>query len=145
MNRARKLIVALSCAGLLWCIAVGLLLWFLPLSSSESGSASGWVVGGQTFASSGPVVVGDGQSFASMSALGPVPLIIPVVLVAIGTWSALRRHKLVLIGATILIALFAFLTGFSIGLFYLPAVALLVVACIIALSASASPPSEAAR
>ena len=80
-----------------------------------------------------------------MSALGPVPLIIPVVLVAIGTWSALRRHKLVLIGATILIALFAFLTGFSIGLFYLPAVALLVVACIIALSASASPPSEAAR
>ena len=64
MNRARKLIVALSCAGLLWCIAAGLLLWFLPLGSSESQSASSMVMGGQTFASSGPVVVGDGQSFA---------------------------------------------------------------------------------
>jgi hypothetical protein len=145
MSRARKLIVASSCAGLLWCIAVGLLLWFLPLGSSESQSASSMVVGGQTFASSGPVVVGDGQSFASISALGPVPLIIPVVLAGIGTWSALRRRKLVLIGATILIALFAFLTGFSIGLFYVPAVALLVVACITALSSSVSPPSEAGR
>jgi hypothetical protein len=139
MNRARKLIVALSCTGLLWCVAVGLLLWFLPFGSSESGSASGMVVGGQTFTSSGPVVVGDGQSFAALSALGPVPLIIPVVLMAIGTWSALRRHKLVLIGTTILSALFAFLTGFSIGLFYLPAVALLVVECVIALSPSVTP------
>jgi hypothetical protein len=144
MNRARKLIAASSCAGLLWCIAIGLLLWFVPLGTSESQSTSGMVVAGQTFASSGPVVAGDGQSFASVSALGPIPLIIPVVLAAIGMWSALRRHKLVLIGATVLFALFAFLTGFSIGLFYLPAVALLVLACIIALSASARP-HEAAR
>jgi hypothetical protein len=133
MNRARKLMVALSCAGLLWSVAVGLLLWFLPLGSSASES------------SSGATAVGDGQSFASISALGPLPLIIPVALVAIGAWSALWHHKIVLIGATVLIALFAFLTGFSIGLFYLPAVALLVAVCFVALSASGSPPSVAAR
>ena len=129
MNRARKLIVALSGAGLLWCIAAGVLLWFLPLGSSASES------------SSGATMVADGQSFASISALGPLPLIVPIVLAAVGTWTALRRHKLVLAGATILMTLFAFLTGFSIGLFYLPAVALLVMACIVALSTTSSPPA----
>ena len=140
MTRARKPIVGLSTACLLWCIAAGLLLWFIPLGSSESQSASARVVDGQTIVSSGPVVAGPGQSFASESALGPLPLIIPVVLAAIATWSALRRHKRVLIGATILLALFAFLTGFSIGLFYLPAAALLVVASVVALAAPDSSP-----
>jgi uncharacterized membrane protein YhfC len=144
MTRARKPIVALSTACLLWCIAAGLLLWFIPLGSSESQSVSAKVINGQTIVSSGPVVAGPGQSFASVSALGPLPLIIPVVLAGIAAWSALRRHKWVLIGATILLALFAFLTGFSIGLFYLPAAAVQVVACIMALSASATA-SEAAR
>jgi hypothetical protein len=109
MDRTRKLVVTLSFASFLWCVAVGVLLWFLP---------SG------------------GQSFASISALGPVPLIIPVALVAVGAWSAYRRHRLVLVVATGAIALFAFLTGFSIGLAYLPAAAALVVASIADFSAS---------
>jgi hypothetical protein len=127
VNRAEKLIVGLSCAGLLWCVAVGFLLWFLPLGSSSSAS------------SSGAVVEDGGQSFASISSLGPLPLIVPVVLVAIAVWSAFRRHRRVLLGATILVTLFSLLTGFSIGLAYLPAVAALVAASIGAFSAAGRP------
>jgi len=145
MTRARTPIVVLSTACLLWCIAAGLLLWSIPLGSSESQSASAKVVDGQTIVSSGPVVAGPGQSFASESALGPLPLIVPVVLAGIATWSALRRHRWALISATVLLAFFTFITGFSIGLFYLPAAASLVVACVVALAAPDSPPGAAGR
>jgi hypothetical protein len=133
MSRAWKLVITLSCAGLLWCIAVGLLLWFLPLGSSTSTS------------SSGTMVADGGQSFSSISGLGPLPLIIPLVFVSLGTWSALRHRKHVLVAATALLALFVFLTGLSIGLAYLPAVAALVVACIIAFSASGNAPRVGAH
>jgi hypothetical protein len=112
MNRTWKLIVALSVASFLWCVLVGLLFWFLP---------SG------------------GESFASISAFGPAPLILPVVLAAIGAWAAYRRHRLLLVVVTAVITLYAFITGFSIGLAYLPAVAALVAASIVALSASGGP------
>lgn len=124
MNRIWKLNIILSFAGLLWCVAVGLLLWFIPLGSSATES------------SPGTVMTGGVQSFASISALGPVPLIAPVVLAAIGAWSAYRRHTLVLVVATAVIGLFAALTGFSIGFAYVPAVAALVAASVVALTSS---------
>jgi hypothetical protein len=65
---------------------------------------------------------------------------VPVVLVAIALWSALRRHRRVLLGATILLTLFSLLTGLSIGLAYLPAVGALVAASIGAFSAAGGPP-----
>lgn len=77
-DRTWKIIIALSAASFLGCIIVGRLFWFMP---------SG------------------GESFASVSALGPVPLIIPVMLAAAGA---------------------------CVGLAYLPAVAALVAASIIA-------------
>lgn len=128
MDRPWKLVLTLSLAGLLWCVAVGLLLWFLPVGSSITGSSSG----------TAPAV--SGESFSSISALGPVPLIIPVVLVAIGAWSAYRHRKVALFVATLLTAMFVLLTGFSIGLAYLPAVAALVVASSVAFFASHRPP-----
>ncbi len=84
-DRTWKIIIALSAASFLWCIIVGRLFWFLP---------SG------------------GESFASVSALGPVPLIIPVVLAAAGA---------------------------CVGLAYLPAVAALVAASIVAFAATGGP------
>ena len=108
----------LSLAGLLWCVAVGLLLWFLPLGSSSSNS------------SAGETVAGGGESFASLSGYGPLPLIVPAVLCGVAVWSALRHHRLVLILSTVLLGLFALLSGFSIGLFYVPAVLALIVACL---------------
>ena len=132
MDRAWRLILTLSLAGLFWCVAVGLLLWFLPLGSSLTGSSSG----------AAPTV--SGESFSSISALGAVPLIIPAVLVAIGTWSAHRHRKVVLFVATLLTAVFALLTGLSIGFAYLPAVAALVVASSVAFFASRRPPASGA-
>lgn len=112
-----RLASGLACGGLIWCVAVGVLIWFLPWGTSASTS------------STGASVTGGGESFASISGLGPVPLIIPVALAAIATWSALRHHRAVLIGATVLLALYALLAGFSIGLAYVPAVIALLVAC----------------
>lgn len=54
----------------------------------------------------------------------------------ISAWSAYRHRKVVLFVATLLTAVFALLTGFSIGLAYLPAVAALVVANSVAFFAS---------
>jgi Na+/H+-dicarboxylate symporter len=129
--RSRKPIVALASAGLLWCIATGLLLWFLPVGSSSSTSSDGAVQNG-------------GQSFSSVSGLGPLPLIVPVVVVAIATWSAIRDHRRVLLGATILLTLYSLLTGLSIGLFYMPAVAAFVVATVLAFSLPDKPPGVGA-
>jgi hypothetical protein len=112
VNRTRKIIIALSVASFLWCAAVGMLFWFPSLG---------------------------GQSFASISAYGPAPLIIPVLLAAVGAWSAHRGHRIVLVVATAVTTLYAFITGFSIGPAYLPAVVALVAASIVALSASRSP------
>jgi len=116
----------LALAGLLWCVAVGFLLWFLPLGSSSSSS------------SAGETVAGAGESFASLSGYGPLPLIVPAVLCGVATWSALRHHRLVLILSTVLLGLYALLGGFSIGFAYVPAVLAMIIACL-ASSASRSP------
>jgi hypothetical protein len=127
MWRDWRLASVFACGGLLWCIGVGLLLWFLPLGSSTSSS------------SNGETVSGGGESFASLSAYGPLPLIVPAVLCGVAIWSALRQHRLALILATVLLGLYALLGGFSIGLAYIPAVLALIVAC---LASSASRSTE---
>jgi len=106
-----------ACGGLIWCVAVGILIWFLPQGSSVTTSSTG----GST--------TGPAESFSSISGFGPVPLLVPVALTVIATWSALRHHRVVLIGATVLLGLYALLAGFSIGLAYVPAVLALIVAC----------------
>ena len=116
----------LALAGLFWCVAVGLLLWFLPLGSSSSSS------------SAGETVAGGGESFASLSGYGPLPLIIPAALCGVAVWSALRHRRLILILSTVLLGLCALLGGFSIGFAYVPAVLTLIVACL-ASSATRSP------
>jgi len=113
-----KRVVILASAGLLWCVAVGLLLWFLPVGASSTSGSGG-------AASEG------GRSFSSISALGPVPLIIPVVLATAALGSALTHRKAPLIAATVVLGGYALLTGFSIGLLYLPAVGASVAACVV--------------
>ena len=124
MNRRWRPVIALSVAALLWCVVIGLLIWFLPLGSSSSGN------------SSGDVMEDVGRSFASMSALGSVPLIIPTGLAVIAVWSAYRRSRVVLAVTTVLMTAFVILAGFSIGLAYVPAVGALFAASLIAVSAS---------
>lgn len=129
--KSRKLLVVLATASLLWCIAAGLLLWFLPTGSSSSASSDG-------------ALQDRGQSFSSVSHLGTLPLIVPVVVAAIAAWSAFRNHRRVLLGATILLTLYSLVTGFSIGLFYMPAAGALVVATVLAFSSPDRPPGAAA-
>jgi hypothetical protein len=116
-GRDWRLASYLAIAGLLWCVAVGVLIWFLPWGSSV------------TTSSTGDSVTGPGESFSSISGFGPAPLLVPVALAAIATWAGLRHHRAVLIGATVLLGLYALLAGFSIGLAYVPAVIALLVAC----------------
>ena len=118
-------VVILAGAALLWCVAVGLLLWFLPVGASSTAGSGGAASGG-------------GQSFSSISALGPVPLIIPVVLATAALGSALTHHKAPLIAATVALGGYAVLTGFSIGLLYLPAVGASVAACVVVSNATSS-------
>lgn len=116
--RSWRLAAALAWGGLAWSVAAGVLIWVLPQGSSV------------TATSDGGVTTGPGESFSSMSGLGPVPLLIPVALAGLAAWAVLRRRRAVLIGATVVLAVYALLTGFSIGLAYVPAVVALVVACI---------------
>ena len=106
-----------ACGGLIWCVAVGVIIWFLPQGSSVTTSSTG----GST--------TGPAESFSSISGFGPVPLLVPVALAGLATWAGLKHHRAVLIGATVLLGLYTLLAGFSIGLAYVPAVLALIVAC----------------
>ena len=109
-----RLAFYLAVAGLLWCVAVGVLLYFLPLGSSVSTSSTGE-----------QVESGERLFTPSLSSLWP--LILPALLCALATWAAARHHRWPLVAVAVLLAVFAVLGGFSIGFAYVPAVLLLIV------------------
>jgi hypothetical protein len=108
----------LAVASLTWCLVVGLVIWFGPVTSMEATSTSG----GEAVTRQVDV------PFSSISGCGALPLIIPVLIAALATWAALTRHTIVLGVAAGLLAGFAFLAGFSIGAAYLPPSAMLILA-----------------
>jgi len=110
-----RLTSCLSAAALLWCVAAGVLLYFLPLGSSAGVSSTGEQIAG------GP------ERVFTLSLSSLWPLVLPALLCGLATWSAAHHHRWVLIAATVLLSLFAILGGFSIGLAYVPAVLLLIV------------------
>jgi hypothetical protein len=116
--RSWRAAAAFACGGLAWSVSAGVLIWILPAGTSVTTSSDG---GSATW---------PGESFSSISGLGPVPLLIPVLLAGPAAWAALRHHRPVLIGATAALAIYALLAGFSIGLAYVPPVVALVVACV---------------
>ena len=103
--------VALAAMAL--AVAAGLGLAFYPVYQGES----------ETVSSSG-VVTSSSDSATLIAENGPwvaLLLCVPVLLAALGLWSALRGHKtLAWVFAGVLLA-FCVVGGFSIGLFYLPA------------------------
>jgi hypothetical protein len=107
--RDRRLATYLAAAALLWGVGAGLVLYFVPLGSSESQSATGSLVGGSS--TSAPIV-GDGERLFTASLSSLWPLILPVVLCALATWFAARHHRWPLIVAMTLLSLFAFISGF---------------------------------
>jgi uncharacterized membrane protein YhaH (DUF805 family) len=109
-----RLAFYLAAAGLLWSVAVGLLLYFLPLGSSVSTSSSG-------------AEVETRERIFTLSLSSLWPLIVPALLCALAAWAAARHHRTPLVIAAVLLAVFALLGALSIGVAYVPAVVLLIV------------------
>jgi hypothetical protein len=125
--RGWRIAVYLATAALLLSVAAGLVVYYVPLATSESASVT---VTPTSTSTSAPVISNE-RLFTGASLTRLWPLILPVLLCALATWSAARHHRWPLITVMSLLAVFAFLTGFSIGLFYVPAVGLLVVSVIV--------------
>ena len=103
----------LSALGLAWCAVAGVSIWFTPkrYSGMSNGVPAVWE-----------------PSFSEVSGLGAVPLLIPVLFAALAAWAAWRGRPVTLGVAALLLAVFTFITGFSIGGAYIPAAWLLIVA-----------------
>jgi hypothetical protein len=113
-NRVAPLLSTMSLA---WCALVGGWIWFTPIH--YEGIRNGI-----------PAV--RHQSFADVSYFGPAPLIVPVLIAATAAWAAWRGHRIVLGCAAFLLAVFTFISGFSIGRGYLPASGSLLLAAVLA-------------
>lgn len=109
MKIAAILAPLLSTLSLAWCVVVGFWVWFTPFGS---------------------------RSFSDVSLFGPAPLILPVVIAAVATWAAWQSRRGVLGFAALLLAVFTFISGFSIGSGYLPASGLLLLAAVLAMFVS---------
>jgi hypothetical protein len=101
------LVLLLSTVSLAWCVVIGVWFWFTPIDRF--------------------------RSFSDISLFGPAPLIVPVLIAVIAAWAAWRNHRGMLGFAALLLAVFSFISGFSIGSGYLPASGLLVLAAMLAM------------
>lgn len=106
----------LSTLCLAWCVVIGCVIWWTPVRYSG-------------FRNGAPAVID--RSFSEVSGYGPLPLIIPACVAALGTWGAWRDRRLLVTLSGILLALFTFIAGFSIGGAYLPASGLQILAAVL--------------
>ena len=105
LKRVLKILVI---SASIWSFLIGCWLWITPLTNS-------------------------GSHFSDKSNFSVVPLLIPIIISLIAMWSIFKPKLLVLTSATLLFLIFWILSTFSIGLFYTPALILLVLALIIAI------------
>jgi hypothetical protein len=105
----------LSTVSLAWCVLVGCWIWFTPITCESIGATG----------------VGY-RCFSDVSLFGPAPLVVPVLIAAVAVWAAWRSRRVVLGFSAFLLAVFTFISGFSIGRGYVPASGLLVLAAVLA-------------
>ena len=119
------LVTAAAAAAVIWCLVVGVRIWTTPVR----GSVVEW-----TTAPTGIEVVErvEDRSFAEVSLLGFVPLVIPALLAGWALSAAWRRSLVGLAVSTLVFLVFCIITGFSIGGAYTPAGLCLVVATLMA-------------
>jgi hypothetical protein len=86
---------AIAVLAVAWCVGIGVWLWVTPWSP--------------------------GVSFADVSMLGAVPLVIPVGIAFVGAWGTWRRRWWPVVLSMVMMTAFVFLAGFSIGAAYTPA------------------------
>lgn len=116
MTKRKLLAPLLSTLSLAWCILIGGWFWFAPIRYE------GFI---------NDVATVRYRSFSEVSLFGPAPLIVPVLITAIAARAAWRGRRVVLGLAAFLLAVFSFISGFSIGAGYLPATALLMYAVLV--------------
>jgi hypothetical protein len=108
-----RLAPLLSTLSLAWCVLIGAWFWFTP-------------IGYEAITNDVPTM--RYRSFSEVSLFGPAPLVVPVLITAAAAWAAWRSHRVLLGFAAFLLAVFTFISGFSIGRGYVPASGLLLAA-----------------
>jgi hypothetical protein len=83
------------------------------------------------------------RRFSDVSALGVAPLVVPVLISGLGAWAAARRRGRALASCALALAVYAAVSGFSIGPAYWPAAGLLVAASVILFFRGPAPPALA--
>jgi hypothetical protein len=120
---------ALATLCLAWCVGIGFVIWFTP--TRYSGVNDGLVTTVE-------------RSFSEVSGSGALPLVIPVLVAALGTWGAWRGRRALLIGSAVLLVIFTVVSGFSVGRAYVPATGLQLLAAGVAAFLGNGRPSSAA-
>ena len=118
MKWRARLSAILATVSLTWCVVVGIWIWVAPIK----------YIGVRVSLGQPDVHMEEYRSFSDVSQWGAAPLIVPIVLAAFATWAAWTGRKVFLALATVFIAGYAFVAGFSIGRAYHPAVVILVLA-----------------
>ena len=115
--------VGAALAGVLMGVVAGLFLVFSPVYQgvSETATSSGGVVSG-TY---GATLLEQNGAWVLL-----LLLCLPVALAAIGLVGAARRRRLLVWAPAVVLLGFSLLAGFSIGLFYVPAAAALLLAAV---------------
>lgn len=130
-SRGRGRAVVLAGAGLFCGVAASLFCYLAPLSATVSGNPDG-----------DGMVVGSERIFsATLSSLWPV--LLPIAIAAMACLAAWFGHRPGLAAMTLLLAVYCFLGGFSIGFFYLPALVLLAAALVVLSRSGRGRPGDA--
>ena len=74
------------------------------------------------------------KKFSEVSGFGVVPLLVPIAIVFLAIWAAFTLRSIALVSSVFLIVIFWIITGFSIGMAYLPIVILLIITSIVNLT-----------
>ena len=135
MKRLAWISRLLALLSLSWCVVVGFWIWFTPVRYVVSS-------GGPGKADQHTVV---DKAVADVSSFGPLPLVIPTRIARAGATAAWHGARVTLGLAALLLAAFAFVTGFSIGgAHHLPA-GLLLMATLFARRANDVKPAKTLR
>ena len=121
MKAFKWLSTLLVASGWMRCVVVGWKIWVSPVRYLQ-------------YSSSEPEPRFVYRSFSEVSGLGVVPLVVPIVLVGLATWVAWRQRTLALGAITLMLGVFCFITGFSIGRAYVPIASVLLVATLVNLT-----------
>lgn len=106
MKSVRLASLMLSAASLVWCLVAG---WSIWTTRVHYAGVDDKATAQETTSAAAE------RSFSEVSALGPLPLIVPIVLTVTAIYAAWSRRPIVLLVLAGVLLAYAFVTGFSIG------------------------------